>query len=512
MNRSALGAIFALTLLSPVHGAPVIKDADTKAWWATIATLAGDDMEGRDTGSPAYARAAKIVAARFAAAGLTPAGENGWFQTVTLHEARIDNDSTSVKVERDGKASLDFKFLHEITVRATFDLPSEINAAMSFRGYCGAQDMDTTVRGKIVFCFGNRRSGLPSAAERLKAAADAGAVGLVAVDDPGFTEEPARWPAAYARSISPLDAPPPAAPTLGVFNLSSPGFIKLMAGTGFDAASILSSGSAKSTLPKFDIPGRFHAVLHQSRATLASDNILGMLPGTDPALKDQMVVVSAHLDGYGYGEPVGGDTLYNGAFDDAAYVATLIRFAEQRHGKGFKRSLLFAVFTGEEKGLLGSAWFVRHPTVEKSRLAANVNLDMVRPIFPLKALTMLGVNDTSLGQTAAAVGKTMKIEIRPDHETDRGLMQRADHWSFLQAGVPATSFLFAYDKNTESERRFREWYNVRYHRPQDEISQPIDFQAAAKFNQFFYRLTEAIADTPVRPAFLPTSRSKPKSS
>ena len=509
-KRCGLGAAILVASLLLGHAAPVIRDAGTKAWWATIATLAGDDMEGRDTGTLAYARAAKIVADRFAAAGLAPAGEKGWFQTVPLHEARVESDGTSITVERDDKAPLNFKFLHEITVRATFALPTEIDGTMSFRGYCSAADVDATVRGKILFCFGSRRPGLPNVAQRIKAAADAGAAGVVVVDDPGFTEEPARWPAAYARSISLIDAPPPAAPALAVFAMSSPGFIKLLAGTKFDAAAILSSGSAQSALPKFDIPGRFHAVLRQSRADLSSDNIIGILPGTDPALKDQVVVVSAHLDGYGYGEPVNGDSLYNGAFDDAAYVSTLIQLADQRHGRGFKRSILFAVFTGEEKGLLGSSWFVRHPTIEKSRLAANINLDMVRPIFPLKALTMLGVDDTSLGQTAAQVGKRMKIEIRPDHETDRSLMQRADHWSFLQAGVPATSFLFAYDKNTEAERRFREWYNIRYHRPQDDLSQPIDFQAAAKFNQFFYRLTEAVSDSPVRPSFLPGSSLKPK--
>jgi len=108
------------------------------------------------------------------------------------------------------------------------------------------------------------------------------------------------------------------------------------------------------------------------------------------------------------------------------------------------------------------------------------------------------------------VGKLMKIEIRPDHETDRGLMQRADHWSFLQAGVPATSFLFAYDKNTEAERRFREWYNIRYHRPQDDLTQPVDFDAAAKFDQFFYKLTETVANAPQPPAFKSGSAFAPK--
>jgi hypothetical protein len=99
----------------------------------------------------------------------------------------------------------------------------------------------------------------------------------------------------------------------------------------------------------------------------------------------------------------------------------------------------------------------------------------------------------------------MGIEIRPDREPDRHLLERADHWPFLKLGVPATGFVFGYDPGTESERRYREWYQIRYHRPQDDMTQPIDFQAAADFNRFFYALTETVADAPERPAFLPGS-------
>src|SRR5665213_255464 len=170
MKRSVMGLTFVLGLLWSgwVSAAPpaLVKDADTKAWWATIGTLAGDDMEGRDTGSAAYARAAKIVAARFAAADLTPASGGDWFQTLTLREARVETDGTSMKVVRDGAQPIDFKFLHEISVRATFDLPAEIDAAMSFRGYCSPQDMDATVLGKVLVCFGNRHPGLPRASRR----------------------------------------------------------------------------------------------------------------------------------------------------------------------------------------------------------------------------------------------------------------------------------------------------------------------------------------------------------
>jgi len=485
---------------------PLGVDSDTRAWWSITGALSGDDMEGRDTGSPAYARAARYVADRFKAAGLTPAGEQGgWFQTLPLKEVKVEKAGARFRIVRDGGGGVDLDFLHDITVRPTEALPEHLDAALGFRGYCSKAEMGADMRGKIAVCFGGRRSGVPSAAERIKAAAEAGAVGLIAVDDPGFTLEPARWPEAYARSVTLADAKPPVFPTLAVIRLSDRAFTALLEGSSHAAADILAAGAASRPLPRFDIPARFTAAYRLSRRAFTSDNVLGLLPGIDPTLKPEVVVVSAHLDGYGYGEAVKGDNLYNGAFDDAAYVATLIRLAEQRHGRGFRRSVLFAAFTGEEKGLLGAVWFTEHPTVPKAYLAADINLDQLRPLFPLKILTMHALNDTTLGDTARAVAKGMGVEIRPDREPDRHLLQRADHWPFLQIGVPATGFVFGYDPGTEAERRYREWYDVRYHRPQDDMTQPIDFQAARDFNTFFYRLTQAVADAPTRPSFLTDS-------
>ena len=266
--------------------------------------------------------------------------------------------------------------------------------------------------------------------------------------------------------------------------------------------------------------------------------MLAVLPGTDAALAGQYLVVSAHLDGYGYGTPVHGDNLYNGTLDDAAYVALLIQMADDlkagavgHHGltqvsyvrggqsdagdvivdQGItlappKRSILFCAFTGEEKGLLGSSWFVQHPTVPVEELAADINLDQLRPLFPLKILTAEAVNDTTLGATARAVGKGMGIEIREDREPERGLLRRADQYPFLKIHVPAISFIFGYDPGTDAERRYREWYEVRYHRPQDDLTQPVDFQAAETFDVFFYRLVETVADAPARPSILPESQ------
>ena len=237
------------------------------------------------------------------------------------------------------------------------------------------------------------------------------------------------------------------------------------------------------------------------------NNVLGVLPGSDPELSRDYVVVSAHLDGYGIGEAWNGDTIYNGTFDDAAYVATLIDMAEklQASGRRLKRSLLFAIVTGEEKGLLGSRYFVAHPTVPKERMVANVNLDQLRPIFPLKTLTTLALDDSTLGDTVRQVAAPMGIGIQPDPEPGRNLLRRSDHWNFMQIGVPAVGFIFGYERDSPEEAIYRRWYLERYHSPADDLKQPWDPAAAEKFNVFFGRVVEALADGAQRPAWKPGS-------
>jgi len=221
----------------------------------------------------------------------------------------------------------------------------------------------------------------------------------------------------------------------------------------------------------------------------------------------------AHLDGYGFGVPVLGDRLYNGALDDAAYVATLLDLARTQaalppHQRP-KRSLLFCIFTGEEKGLLGSAYFTAHPTVPIPQIVADLNLDQLRPIFPLKILTMEGIADSTLGDTARAVAQRYSIELRPDLEPERNLFRRADNYNFVRVGVPVASFIFGYNRGTPEEATYRDWYARRYHKPQDDLSTPIDWAAAVTFNNFYRDLARAIADDPTRPAWSPTSSYAP---
>jgi Zn-dependent M28 family amino/carboxypeptidase len=474
-------------------------DRDTAAWWQATKALSGDDMEGRDTGSPGYDRAAQLVAAAFAKAGLKPAGENGsYFQTLKLADVTIEAEGTSVAVG--GRA---LRFLWDLTFRASPGIPTEVNAIIAFRGYCGRDAMGD-VKGKIVLCYGTRKPGLPAPGERAEAAKAGGALGLLTLADPSFAVEPPRWPAAYARTVGFEGAMPPVNDRMLIGSVNVDALAAMIAGSGQDAAGIVTEGSAGRPLPGFDA-GRFTARIAVSHRALRSDNVLAILPGTDPVLKDEVVVISAHLDGYGFGEAVDGDALYNGAFDDAAYVALLERLAERRAGKGYRRSVLFAAFTGEEKGLLGAAHFTDHPTVPLKAIVADINLDQIRPIFPLDLLTVHALNDSTLGDAVRDVAARQKIAVRIDPEPERNLLTRADHWPFIRKGIPATGFVFGYRPGSASEKTYRGWYETRYHRPQDDLTQPIDWVAAGRFNRFFYDLTAAVADAPTRPQWKPGS-------
>jgi hypothetical protein len=316
---------------------------------------------------------------------------------------------------------------------------------------------------------------------------------MLLIAAPGLPGEPIRWPFAYSRSVSPAPDRETATEAsskflVGTFNPES------LARLTPRAAQILRKGRVGADLPRLEL-GRAAARLLVERRRTRSANVLGLLPGTDPALADQVIVIAAHLDGYGRGEPVNGDAIYNGTLDDAAYVALLEQFAAMRAGKGLKRPVLFAVFTGEEKGLWGSRWFVDHPTVPLNRLAAVINLDQVRPLYPLKLMTVHGLKESSLGDLVRTVAGTQQIAVQEDPEPERNLLRRSDNWPLMEAGVPGASFVFAtYD--AVSKARYRDWYERRYHHPADDLSTPVDWQAAADFNRFFIALTEVAADAP----------------
>lgn len=506
MRTAILAAVLALTGCATTPATPFISDTETRAWWALTSALSNDAMEGRDTGSAGYDRAAAFVAERFRAAGLRSAGDDGsFFQRIRMREVRVEEAGTSFELVGAGGNSRPLRFLHDLTIGVTATLPAAIDAPLSFRGYCRPEDL-AGIRGKVAVCFNARRAGMTTGAERVAAATASGAVGILQIDDPSFAVEPPRWPLAYARIVSPAGARSSSSVlTVPVMRYNPDALPRLLIGSGHEASDLLASGGRGEPLPSFEVPSRFRARIATRSADIVSANVLAVLPGTDPALRDEYLVVGAHLDGYGYGTSIDGDALYNGTFDDAAYVATLIRLAEQRSGRGFRRSILFSVFTGEEKGLIGSRWLIDHPPVPRQALVGMINLDQLRPIFPLNILTVHALVDSSIGQAAREVAAVMSIRTRVDPEPERNLIARADHWPFLQADIPAANFVFGYEPGTEAERRYRLWYRTRYHHPADDLSQPWDPEAAARMNEFFYRLTARIADADARPSFLHTN-------
>ena len=515
MNRTLaiVAAAFLVATAAPAQQTPTPGAA---AWWKLTTDFANDSMEGRDTGSEAYERAAKLVAEHFKDDGLKPAGDNGtYFQRVPMHLVEVDTAHSSVEIVDSLGAYSPLALLYETTLVPRADLPAFTEGQLVFIGY-GEPPANLDLHGKIVVYFNNLPAAVTGAdregfaAKRAGALAQSGAAAIVSIDNP-VAIEPSHWPSAYARSVAIKGATRAAAQagplTMRVSAESAP---KLFAGTTADASKIIADAEKGVPLPAMPLDRKLRITLKLTEKDISSPNILAILPGSDPKLAPEFVAVTAHLDGYGYGTPVMGDNLYNGALDDVAYVAMLIEMADKLHGHPPARSLLFGIFTGEEKGLLGSIYYTQHLTVPRERIVADLNLDQLRPIFPLKILTMEGIADSSIGNTAKTVAAHFGIEIRPDRETVRRLYSRADNYSFVRIGVPIAGFIFGYDPGTDEERIYRDWYARRYHKPQDDLATPIVWDAAVKFNDFYRALTLALANNPARPTWNPASPNAPK--
>jgi Zn-dependent M28 family amino/carboxypeptidase len=241
------------------------------------------------------------------------------------------------------------------------------------------------------------------------------------------------------------------------------------------------------------------------RAEVESENVFAILPGTDRKLKDESVVLSAHLDHLGRGEAVNGDAIYNGAMDNASGVATLLDIAATLHDYGVKlrRSVIFVAVTGEEKGLLGSQSFAAQPAARNA--VADLNLDMFLPLYPLRLLTAIGAEESDLGERLRTVAAQLGVAVENDPEPLRNRFIRSDQYSFIKRGVPSLAFKVGYMKGSPEEAISRKWYAERYHAPSDDVNQPVDLKAAAEFNRLLRLLTESIANDPQRPTWKPGS-------
>jgi hypothetical protein len=504
-RRVAPFVLAATVLAVGTHTARAEKpNAATKRWWSHIVALSKDSMRGRDTGSPEHRAAQEYVVKKLERNGVKPAAEKGFFQSVPLKSLRMAGDRSSVTLTVGGRERT-LGWLKDIAGPTATGLPASLSGPLVFAGSDNAAGL--RVQGAILVRLNAPRLlGLPASP-----ALPAGVVASLGIDSV-LGPEPSRWPAQNAVAMTLADGNLPSGRGVPGFRFNPASAEVLFEGSGHTYKEVLDLATAGKPVPSFELKGTLALTMAFDEATLSSDNVIGVLPGSDPALVGQHIVVSAHIDGYGLGTPWEKDGIYNGAFDDAAYVATLIDFAERLRETGTKlrRPVLFAIFTGEEKGLLGSRYFTKHLTVPREQLAANVNLDQLRPIFPLHTLTMHSADDSTLGDTARGIASAMGITIQKDPEPLRNLMRRSDNFPFLEIGVPATGFVFGYKPGTSDEVAYRRWYQDRYHTPKDDLDQPWVPEAAAKFNDFFAKLVTTLANADAAPAWKPGSAFAPK--
>jgi Zn-dependent M28 family amino/carboxypeptidase len=275
----------------------------------------------------------------------------------------------------------------------------------------------------------------------------------------------------------------------------------LFEGSGHTFEEILALENAGKPLPRFALPARVSARIAVTHTLLESQNVAGILRGSDPARRDEFVVLSAHLDHLGVGDPVNGDAIYNGAMDNAAGIAAILDVAARLHAANERpaRSLLFVAVTGEEKGELGSRYFAAHPTVPSKAIVADVNTDMFLPLFPLKELMVLGLDESDLGGDIRAVAAAMHLQVQADPEPQRNRFIRSDQYSFIRAGIPALAMKVGYEMNTPESVIAQKWTAERYHAPSDDLNQPVDKIAADTFIEAVRQLAVRIANRPDRP-------------
>jgi hypothetical protein len=489
-----------------------------KRWWSHVQYLADDKLEGRNVGTPGFQAAADYVKAQFQAAGLEPRGTHGYEQDVPFDAAQIDEAKSSIAIVAEKPEEL--KFGDEAFFSVTKELAPEAGGEAVFAGYGLSiperqyddfQGLD--LKGKIaVFVTGGPRD-IPTAVkahyqsseERRKALVRTGAIGYAAIPNPRAAEVPwSRTAAArLAVKMELHDSGEARAMPKVALVLNPEHAEKVFAGSGHSFSEVMEAVDKNGALPRFPLAVRFQTRAAVRSWPVKSVNLAGVLAGSDPLLAKEYVVVSAHLDHIGVGAPVNGDSIYNGAMDDASGIASLIEVARsiKESGAKPKRSILFLAVTGEEKGLLGSQYFATHPTVPTKAMVANLNMDMFLPLFPLKYLEVQGYGESTLSDDIRAVCEAAGVEVQADKQPDHNRFIRSDQYSFIKQGVPALAFKFGWLAGSPEEKIFNDWYKERYHGPADDLSQPVDLAAAAQFNSILEKLALRVADEPARPSW-----------
>ena len=475
-------------------------------------------MEGRNTGSAGHKRAAEYVAAQFKRAGLEPAGTNGFIQPVKFKTRKIDEAHSSLAIVRDGTIE-PLTLGEDANFSVRVDPAPSVDAPLVYVGH-GLDIPERNIsdfagldlKGAVVVYVTSTPKSLPgplqahfgSAGERWKMYRAAGAIGVISIANPKSMDIP--WSRATLARLQPqmslADVSLDEAAGQQISVAMNPAHAdKLFAGSGHTFAELLTLIDADKPLPAFALPARVKAAVRVERAEVESQNIAGVLRGADAGRRNEYVVVSAHIDHLGVGEPIDGDRVYNGAMDNASGIAAILEAARELHDMNQRpaRSILFVAVTGEEKGLLGSHYFAAHPTVPAPGIVANINTDMFLPLFPLKTLMVLGLDESDLGADIRAGAGQLGLGVQADPEPQRNRFIRSDQYSFIKAGIPALAMKVGYEPGSPEAEIARKWTAERYHAPSDDVNQPIDMSAGGNYVGVLRTLAMRVANRTDRP-------------
>ena len=482
---------------------------------AHIRFLSDSLLEGRAPGTAGYDIAARYVAAELEGMGLHPGVSGSWFQTVPLEEAVTDPKASSVVLTVNGKDQklVDAK---DYVLSTWFASPagkgkskaeSDVTAPIVFVGFgvtAPDQNYDDyagiDVRGKIVAGIYGAPAAFPSTERayysdgniKAKNAVAHGAIGSISIMMPeDWKRDPWEWlvPQIQVGEMHWLDKAGAAHdffPQLrGNALLSQTGAETLFSGAPHSLDEIFAT--ARSSKPQaFALPVSAHIHTVAAQSVIQSPNIVAELKGSDPALRDQYIVYTAHVDHLGICPPVNGDNVCHGALDNASGTSTLLEIARaySRLPQPPRRSILFVFVTGEEMDLLGSDYFAHFPTVPRKEIVANVNIDVAPGVYySMRDVVVLGAEHSSIGDDVTSAAKELGYDITPDPMPEETNFIRSDQYSFVLQGVPAVDVedgIHATDPKINGLDYLKKWLTTRYHTPLDSMDQPIDFDSTAK--------------------------------
>lgn len=508
-------AAVVMGLLLVAATAPVADQLAAQRIHGHVQFLASDDLEGRDTGSRGHAIAAQYVASQFAALGLKPMGPGGsWFIAVPLRRASHARPH-QVRHVVGGETRL----LDNVDVGLRPSLTEQqrsIDAEMVFVGHgivapqLGIDEYaGLDVKGKIVVVLRGTPAGLPAeVAAHLdltkdQIAAAKGAIGIAELTvggSPGYNPAPgiSRPILDWANASGAVGR----FGSIGAVLVFSPALSRQVF-HGSPRSLDQVGSSADRPIRGFPLRGRLSIDATSVWQNLSSPEVLGLLPGSDPKLAGEYVVLMAHLDHLGV-KPVtrpGEDAIYNGALDNAAGVATMIEAARTfvASGKRPRRSILFIANTGEEPGMLGADYFVSHPTVPLRQIVAAVNLDMPLLTYDFTDVIAFGADHSTIDRTVAEAGREMNVAVSPDPMPQERLFVRSDHYRLVQRGIPSVFLMTGYANGGRAA--WTRYLTYSYHQPGDDLTQPFRWTAGARFAELNYRIARALANADARPAW-----------